>query len=117
MAPLRHPNLIRLYGGVWNEGADKLCIVLEFCAHGSLRSFLAETVGSWDGLRHRLAMDAAKGLRHLHHELKDPLMHRDIKPANILVDASIVAKLADFGEARRFDVDLAKKSADFDGNE
>ena len=36
MAPLRHENLVQLHGGVWKEGADKLCIVLEFCARGSL---------------------------------------------------------------------------------
>ena len=30
MAPLHHPNLVKLYGGCWNEGADKLCIVLEY---------------------------------------------------------------------------------------
>ena len=36
MAPLSHPNLVKLYGGCWNEGADKLCIVLEFCARGDL---------------------------------------------------------------------------------
>ena len=47
MAPLHHPNLVRLFGGVWNEGADKLCIVLEFCANGSLKSFLEEEAGTW----------------------------------------------------------------------
>ena len=109
MAPLHHPNLVRLWGGVWNEGADKLCIVLEFCANGSLKTFLVNDVGTWTGVRHGLAVGTAKGLAYLHHELAEPLIHRDIKPDNVLVSADVVAKLADFGESKRFDTKLAKE--------
>ena len=108
MAPLHHPNLVRLFGGVWNEGADKLCIVLEFCSNGSLKSFLRKKAGTWTGMRHGLAVDTAKGLAYLHHELTEPLIHRDVKPDNILVDENVAAKLADFGESTRFDTKLAK---------
>ena len=45
MAPLHHPNLVKLYGGCWNEGADKLCIVLEFAEKGSLRAYLQDDEG------------------------------------------------------------------------
>ena len=117
MAPLNHPNLVRLWGGVWNEGADKLCIVLEFCAKGSFKSFLAEDAGTWTGVRHGLAVGTAKGLAYLRHELTDPLIHRDIKPDNVLVSADVVAKLADFGESTRFDTKLAKEEADADGDD
>ena len=99
MCPLHHPNLVKLYGGVWNEGADKLCIVLEFCPHGSLKVFLRKDPGSWEGLRHGLAVGSAKCLSYLHHDLKEPLIHRDIKPDNVLVGEGIVAKVADFGES------------------
>ena len=109
MAPLHHPNLVRLWGGVWNEGADKLCIVLEFCANGSLKTFLAADARTWTGVRHGLAVGTAKGLAYLHHELAEPLIHRDIKPDNVLVSADVVAKLADFGESTRFDTKLAKE--------
>ena len=111
MAPLHHPNLVRLLGGVWNEGADKLCIVLEFCANGSLKSFLKEDPGTWAGVRHGLAIGTAKGLAYLHHELAEPLIHRDIKPDNILVGDDVVAKLADFGESRRFDKKEARRNS------
>ena len=40
MAPLRHPNLVGLYGGCWADGPDKLCIVLEYCPLGSLDKLL-----------------------------------------------------------------------------
>ena len=111
MAPLHHPNLVKLWGGVWNEGADKLCIVLEFCANGSLKSFLKKGAGTWTGMRHGLAVDTAKGLAYLHHELAEPLIHRDVKPDNILADQDVVAKLADFGESTRFDTKQAKRNS------
>ena len=64
MCPLHHSNLVRLYGGVWNEGADKLCIVLELCANGSLDGFLRlRTATSWNQLGYGLALGASKGMR------------------------------------------------------
>ena len=114
MTPLHHENLVRLHGGCWNEGADKLCIVLEYCQNGSLDSFLTNGAGvglAWATGLSGLALDAAKGLRYLHHELNEPLIHRDIKPDNIMVSADVVAKLADFGESKHFDMRRAKKES------
>ena len=111
MAPLHHPNLVRLWGGVWNEGADKLCIVLEFCANGSFKTFLREDPGTWAGVRHGLAIGTAKALAYLHHELAEPLIHRDVKPDNILGGDDVVAKLADFGESRHFDRKEARRNS------
>ena len=116
MAPLHHPNLVRLFGGVWNEGADKLCIVLEFCANGSFKSFLKEDPGTWAGVRHGLAIGTAKALAYLHHGLAEPLIHRDVKPDNILVDENAVPKLADFGESTNFDKKAAKENV-LDGHD
>ena len=123
MAPLHHPNLVHLHGGCWNEGADKLCIVLEFCQHGSLNSFLRplDAARSWDAgdawgaLRYGIALGVAKCLSYLHHDLSEPLIHRDIKPDNVLVSADVVAKLADFGESTLFDTKQANKE-DGDGD-
>ena len=112
MAPLHHPNLVQLVGGVWNEGADKLCIVLEFCANGSLKSFLRDDPGTWAGMRHGLALNTAKGLAYLHHELAEPLIHRDVKPDNILVGEGFVAKVADFGESTWFDTKAARRNSE-----
>ena len=55
-------------------------------------------------------------LAYLHHELTEPLIHRDIKPDNVLVNADVVAKLADFGESKRFDTKLAKEDT-LDGHD
>ena len=62
-------------------------------------------------MRRGLAIDTAKGLAYLHHELAEPLIHRDVKPDNILVDGNVVAKLADFGESTRFDTKAARKNS------
>jgi len=61
----------------------------------------------WSGLHriqdlHQLLVDIATGIHECH---RVQIMHRDLKPANILLfdrpDGSTVAKLADFGLARR----------------
>ncbi len=105
MTPLHHPNLVKLYGGCWNEGPDKLCIVLEFCAQGSLRTLLDGTtrVGTWKDPRYGLAHGVAMCFKYLHHGLNEPLIHRDLKPDNVLVSEVMQSKVADFGESKLFE--------------
>ena len=59
------------------------------------------------GLRFRIALDIAKGMRVLA-EHQPPIVHRDLRPANVFVTstnkrANVVAKVADFGLARFVD--------------
>ncbi len=49
-----------------------------------------------------IAKQVARGLRHAHQQ---GLIHRDIKPANIMFTTENVAKICDFGLARRLDED------------
>ena len=105
MAPLHHPNLVKLYGGCWSEGPDKLCLVLEFCPMGSLRTLMDGTkrLGTWADPRFNLALGIARCFKYLHHGLNDPVIHRDLKPDNVLVSGDMQSKVADFGESRFFD--------------
>ena len=67
---------------------------------------------TWFKPYHGIALGAAKCLRYLHHEQpNEPLIHRDIKPDNILVTHELKAKVADFGEATRFDEQAAGRRA------
>ena len=124
-APLHHPNLVNLLGGCWADGPDKLCLVLELCLLGSLLDLLEDTATehsfekTTDGKRktyYDITMGIVDCFVYLHHEqIGDPLIHRDLKPANVLVaghdQSDFVAKVADFGESRRFDAKEAEERA------
>ena len=47
---------------------------------------------------YRVGMDVAAGLAHLH---SVGILHLDLKPDNVLLDSLGVAKISDFGTARR----------------
>ncbi|KAK3119208.1 hypothetical protein QOZ80_9BG0715850 [Eleusine coracana subsp. coracana] len=53
----------------------------------------------WE-IRCQIALGVARGLAYLHHGCRDCIIHCDIKPQNILLDASFVPKIADFGMAK-----------------
>ena len=95
MAPLHHSSLVKLYGGCWNEGADKLCLVLDYCSKGSLTALMDGTnhLGTWADPRFDLAMGIAQCFGYLHHGLNEPLIHRDLKPDNVLVSAGFRGKV------------------------
>ena len=104
MTPLNHPNLVKLYGGCWNEGPDKLCLVLEFCPMGSLRTLMdgKKGLGTWADPRFNLTLGISRCFKYLHHGLNDPVIHRDLKPDNIQISEDMQSKVADFGESRFF---------------
>lgn len=106
MAPLQHKHLVRLYGGCWSDGPDKLCIVLELCQNGSLQG-LFEMPGlehDWREQHFKIMLGVAECFKYLHHEVAgEALIHRDLKPGNVLLSAEMASKVADFGESRRFD--------------
>ncbi len=98
MSRLRHPNIIYFYGGIWTQGADKMCLVLEFAGRGSLSAWIGNDEIAWGKRGRRIAADAALGVAYLHAR-SPPVIHRDIKPENFMLMASFVAKLCDFGES------------------
>jgi serine/threonine-protein kinase len=97
---LNHPNIVRTYFVGQDKQTAKHYLVLEYVdglsAHALLTLRGPMTVG--DALH--VALDVARALEHAHSR---SIVHRDIKPDNILITPSGVAKLSDFGLAKRTD--------------
>ncbi|MGE0759419.1 MAG: serine/threonine-protein kinase [Pirellulaceae bacterium] len=95
-AALVHPHVVTIH----NVGHDRghHFIEMEYVDGRSLSSQLAEA-GAFDfaeATRLMVEIGSALSLAHAH-----GMVHRDIKPANVLLNRSRLAKLADFGLAKR----------------
>ena len=92
---LNHPNIVTIYEYDSVDGRD--FIVMEFVEGETMRKLLdaarlpLETVLLY-------ARQAAEGVRRAH---SAGIVHRDLKPNNIMVNGEGVAKILDFGLARR----------------
>ncbi|GFP90121.1 probably inactive leucine-rich repeat receptor-like protein kinase at3g28040 [Phtheirospermum japonicum] len=98
----RHPNLIPLRGYYWTPQLQLL--VSDYAVQGSLQAKLHEPSPSSPPLtwpdRFKIVLGTAKGLSHLHHSFRPPIIHYNIKPSNILLDENLNPKISDFGLAR-----------------
>ncbi len=91
MAQLRHPNVVSLVG-VCTAGDPKM-LVMQYCEHGSLHSFLHEHVGFNElqiTSKLRILEDVARGMQFLSSLL---IVHRDLAARNVLVGADYVCKV------------------------
>ena len=106
---IQHVNLVRLYG-FCSEGIHKL-LVYEYMPNGSLATQLfrndPDKVLDWK-TRYQIALGTARGLSYLHEQCRDCIIHCDIKPENILLDATLVPKIADFGLAKLIGRDFSR---------
>ena len=107
-----HPNIIRYRASyvpnhyhfkTTNKSKDlisplsnRLCIVMDYCARGSLRQVLDQHGPLPEHLVTEVAESILKALEYLH---KQGISHRDLKGANVLVDEGGRVKLGDFGVA------------------
>lgn len=105
---LRHPNVVQVLDVIEHEGVPTL--VLELVEGPTLavlvRAWVASGATDTEGAALKIVADAARGLHALHEQRDEAgaslgLVHRDVSPQNVLVDASGIAKLSDFGLAKQ----------------
>ena len=99
IAALDHPNLIEIYEVGEHEGEPFYSMKLY--SGGSLNDHLSEFHD--DPKRTARVMSAVA--RAVHHVHQRAILHRDLKPANVLLDERGEPHVADFGLAKRLDID------------
>lgn len=99
MAQVDHPNLVSIVGVITR--GDPLVLVVSFCEHGSLLSYLKKRRAEDDSIsvsaKLRLCTEVVAGMEYLS---KKHYVHRDLAARNVLVATGLQAKVADFGLSR-----------------
>ncbi|CAL9044667.1 unnamed protein product [Musa banksii] len=83
--------------GVVRGGNDRICLVMEYMANGSLRDLLLARRSLPEEVIAVVARRVLEGLRYQHGL---GIVHRDIKPANLLVSERGEVQIADFEASR-----------------
>ncbi len=93
LSKARHKNVVQVHHVV--EAADGMSVIIcmEFCPGGSLQTPFENGPMAIPEVR-KIGTEVLMGLNALHSR---GMLHRDIKPANVLLDASGVAQISDFG--------------------
>ena len=107
MSTLRHPHIVQFKGVCFLPGSRLPALVMERL-QTSLHDLLDPDTGDSEpppdapkplGLKRSILYDVARGLAYLH-EHSPPIIHRDLSAKNVLLDSTMVAKIADLGVAR-----------------
>ena len=99
VARLNHPNIVRIYEIGRVERAPY--VVLELLEGGTLKDRIAGTPQPFSDAAAVLSA-LARGVSAAH---AAGILHRDLKPSNVLFDQAGVPKIADFGLAKRLEIE------------
>ncbi|XP_037492716.1 putative serine/threonine-protein kinase-like protein CCR3 [Jatropha curcas] len=95
---LHHKHLVRLIG--YCDDRDYSLLVNEYMENGTLFDILHGTennnVIKFLKMRIKIALDAARGIEHLHNHAVPQIVHGGINSSNIWLDANWTAKVSDF---------------------
>lgn len=89
---LNHPNIAKIYEIIYYT--DVIIIVMEYCQCGDLYEYINSHGYTEEEEKILITKQILSALSYLHSR---GIAHRDIKPENIVFDASMNAKLIDFG--------------------
>lgn len=103
-ASLHHPNIVQILQG--GEDHGRLYLAMEYVEGSTLQHELQRRgrLSPFEAVR--IAVQIAWALAAAH-EHTPSVVHRDLKPGNVLLRNDGVAKVADFGIAKAFDVGAA----------
>jgi serine/threonine protein kinase len=108
MSALRHPHIVQFMGVCYLPGSpSKLPSLIMERMETSLHSLLESGTKLPLSLKRSFLIDVAKGLYYLHSR-SPPIIHRDLTATNVLLNSSLVAKIADLGVARIVNLDQLK---------
>ncbi|KAG7632077.1 Protein kinase-like domain superfamily [Arabidopsis suecica] len=103
---IQHKNLVNLLGYCCDD--ENQSLVFEYMVNGSVRDYLESSDLTFKK-RISIALDAAKGLLHLHN-LDPPVQHKRFTASKVLLDANLNAKVSDgamLGLLQASDIHLA----------
>ncbi|KAK9913251.1 hypothetical protein M0R45_037074 [Rubus argutus] len=109
LSNIRHENLVKLNGGCI-EGRRRI-LVYDYMEHNSLAHILLgdnkiRSKLGWK-VRKEICIGIARGLVHIHEEVKPHIVHRDIKASNILLEKNFHPRISDFGLSKLFPIHIS----------
>jgi serine/threonine protein kinase len=98
LASLQSPSIVTFYHHFKDKDNDRLHLVMEYCADGSLRKKIQPGTGLEPNLVFQWGIHLADVLDFVHNK---GIVHHDIKPDNILFTSDGHLKIGDFGVANK----------------